>query len=117
MTATATTTTTTLDLDDRRPFVSAEEAFAFLGIDRTTGYRAIHDRSFPVPVIKVGRLYRVPTVMLRRLVEGESAGGDEPDEYTHPPTSDSSADVRCPGSRPERVRSHTPAAARDARKG
>jgi predicted DNA-binding transcriptional regulator AlpA len=47
MTPTATPTLT--DVDDPRPFVSADEAFAFLGIDRTTGYRAIHENTFPVP--------------------------------------------------------------------
>ena len=52
-----------------RPVVSAEEAFDELGIDRTTGYRAIREGRFPVPVIRVGRLIRVPTMALQRLLE------------------------------------------------
>jgi predicted DNA-binding transcriptional regulator AlpA len=52
-----------------RPVVSAEEAFAELGIDRSTGYRAIRDGTFPLPVIHVGRVIRVPTAALRRLLE------------------------------------------------
>lgn len=52
-----------------RPVLSAEEAFRELGIDRTTGYRAIRDGSFPIDVIRVGRAIRVPTVALRRILQ------------------------------------------------
>ena len=57
-----------------QPCLSAEEAFAILGIERKTGYRAIKDGSFPVPVIRIGRLIRIPTAALLRLltVDGES---------------------------------------------
>lgn len=53
--------------------VSAEEAFRLLGIDRTTGYRAIKDNTFPLPVIHVGRLLKVPTAALHRLLDPENA--------------------------------------------
>ena len=59
-----------------RPVLSAEEAFKELGIDRTTGYRAIRDGSFPVEVIHIGRTIRVPTVALRRLLL-QATGADE----------------------------------------
>lgn len=63
---------------DARPFLSAEEAFAVFGIDRKTGYRAIKDGSFPVAVIRVGRLIRVPTAAVARLLRGADARpGDE----------------------------------------
>lgn len=67
-----------------RACITAEEAFAELGIDRTTGYRAIREGTFPVPVIRVGRLIRVPTAaLLRVLAPGDpriSAGyPDNPD--------------------------------------
>ena len=52
-----------------RPVISAEEAFDELGIDRGTGYRAIRKGTFPVPVIRIGRLIRVPTGALRRVLE------------------------------------------------
>lgn len=52
-----------------RAVVSAEEAFAELGIDRSTGYKAIRDGTFPLPVVKIGRLIRVPTVALRQLLQ------------------------------------------------
>ena len=62
-----------------RSCVTADEAFAELGIDRTTGYRAIQEGTFPVPVIRVGRLIRVPTAPLRRLLD-PLLDGAEPDE-------------------------------------
>lgn len=52
-----------------RPCVSADEAFAELGIDRTTGYRAIKEGTFPLPVIRVGRLIRISTAALQQLLE------------------------------------------------
>ncbi len=48
--------------------VSADQAFRCLGIDRTTGYRAIKTGTFPLPVIRVGRTIRIPTAALRRLL-------------------------------------------------
>ena len=63
-----------------QPCISAEQAFALLGIERKTGYRAIKDGSFPVPVIRVGRLIRVPTAPLARLLEGHEHEGAAPDE-------------------------------------
>jgi predicted DNA-binding transcriptional regulator AlpA len=51
-----------------RPVLTAEEAFAELGVDRSTGYKAIRDGTFPVPIIRVGRIIRVPTAALRRLL-------------------------------------------------
>jgi len=54
--------------------VSAEEAFQQLGVDRTTGYRAIRDGTFPLPVIRVGRLIKVPTAALRRALGLDGEG-------------------------------------------
>ena len=51
-----------------RPCISADEAFTHLGIDRTTGYRAIKTGSFPLPVIRVGRTIRIPTAALLQLL-------------------------------------------------
>jgi excisionase family DNA binding protein len=61
------------------PVMTAEEAFAELGIDRSTGYKAIRDGTFPLPVIRVGRIIRVPTAAVRRLLEidGGHAEGRE----------------------------------------
>jgi predicted DNA-binding transcriptional regulator AlpA len=54
-----------------RAVVTAEEAFEHLGIDRSTGYKAIREGTFPVPVIRVGRIIRVPTAPLRRALHLE----------------------------------------------
>jgi len=62
-----------------RPCVSAEEALAQLGIDRTTGYRAIRQGRFPLPVIRVGPLIRVRTAALRDLLGTD--GRAEPGGY------------------------------------
>jgi predicted DNA-binding transcriptional regulator AlpA len=60
----------------RRPVMTAEEVFAELGIDRSTGYKAIRDGTFPLPVIRIGRIIRVPTVALRRLLQVDDAPPD-----------------------------------------
>ncbi len=54
------------------PFMTAEAVFDLLGIDRSTGYRAIRQGQFPVQVVRVGRLIRIPTAAVRRLI----AAGD-----------------------------------------
>lgn len=58
---------------DDRAVMTAEEAFEHLGIDRSTGYKAIREGTFPIPVIRVGRLIRVPTAPLRRALHLEAA--------------------------------------------
>ena len=58
----------TPSLSADRPVISAEEAFRLLDIDRSTGYKAIREGTFPVPVVRIGRLIRVPTVALNRLL-------------------------------------------------
>lgn len=68
-----------------RPCVSADEAFAELGIERNTGYRAIRAGTFPLPVIRVGRVIRVPTAALRQLLlidppRSDAAIGEYPDQ-------------------------------------
>jgi predicted DNA-binding transcriptional regulator AlpA len=110
---TPTATPTLSDIDDPRPFVSADEAFAFLGIDRTTGYRAILENTFPVPVIRVGRIYRVPSIPLRRLLEAPDVAvdGAADGRYNEPPTSDppDNKSAGRVGSRPPPARSPSPA--------
>lgn len=94
--------------------VTAEEAFACLRIDRTTGYRAIRDGTFPLPVIRVGRLIRVPVAPLRRLLEVGPEDRGEPDGYRRGPTAD---DERATSglrlvARPELAHDDIPAASR-----
>jgi excisionase family DNA binding protein len=59
-----------------RPVLTAEEAFAELGIDRSTGYKAIREGTFPLPIVRVGRSIRIPTAALRRLLEIDAGEGE-----------------------------------------
>lgn len=59
-----------------RAVISAEEAFTELGIDRTTGYRSIREGTFPVEVVRVGRVIRVPTGALRRVLNLDAGDPD-----------------------------------------
>jgi excisionase family DNA binding protein len=57
----------------QRAVVSAEEAFAELGINRSTGYKSIRDGTFPSPVLRIGRVIRIPTAALHRLLSDPPA--------------------------------------------
>lgn len=58
------------------PVLTARQAFALLDIDRSTGYKAIRDGRFPVPVIRVGRVIRIPTASVVRLLEMPDVAAD-----------------------------------------
>ena len=66
--------------------VSAEDAFAALGIDKTTGYRSVRAGTFPVPVIRVGRLIRFPRAALCQLIEFGNGDMGTDDDYRPRPT-------------------------------
>jgi predicted site-specific integrase-resolvase len=55
------------------PTVSVTVAAKALGIGRAKAHRLIREGVFPVAVIRVGSRVRVPTVPLRRLLEGGEA--------------------------------------------
>lgn len=55
--------------------VSAEEAFAALGIHRDSGYRAMRAGRFPLPVIRIGRAIRIPRAALEELIERGNCAG------------------------------------------
>lgn len=48
----------------------AEVARKF-GISRATAYRRANEGNFPVPVLRVGSLFRVPKAPVDRLLRGE----------------------------------------------
>lgn len=59
-----TTDLTALRLDCLRalpPVLTLEEAATLLGIGRTSAYTLAKNEAFPVPVLRIGKLYRVPT--------------------------------------------------------
>src|SRR4051794_9489322 len=96
-----------------RPCVTAEEAFRQPGHQRNTGYRAIRAGTFPLPVIRVGRVIRVPTVALRHLLlidgqaperhEGAPQYAEDPDVEATPDSVASAPPRSIPAPHPEGV--------------
>jgi excisionase family DNA binding protein len=48
------------------------QAAALLGVGRTTAYRLVHDGEWPTPVLRLGRLSKIPTRPLLDLLAGTS---------------------------------------------
>jgi excisionase family DNA binding protein len=46
------------------------DAAALLGLGRTTAYRLVHDGQWPTPVLRLGRLIKIPTQPLLDLLAG-----------------------------------------------
>jgi excisionase family DNA binding protein len=46
------------------------EAAALLGVGRTTAYRLVHDQQWPTPVLRLGRLIKIPTQPVLDLLAG-----------------------------------------------
>ena len=57
-----------LDPSTLGPVVDLVTAAELLGIGRTAGYQLVRDNQFPVPVLRIGRLIRVPTAPLLQLL-------------------------------------------------
>jgi len=61
----------TLDLQQAQalpPVVDVPTAAALLGIGRTAAYELIRTDNWPTPVVRLGKLIRVPTAPLLELV-------------------------------------------------
>ena len=57
--------------DERMPtVVDLTTAAAMLGIGRTLAYRLARTGQWPTPLIRIGRLIKVPTEPLRDLLRG-----------------------------------------------
>jgi excisionase family DNA binding protein len=54
-------------------FVSVADAAGFLGIPLSTAYRLLQRGEFPVPAVRVGRVWRVAVHQLEKLERGEEA--------------------------------------------
>jgi len=46
------------------------QAAALLGVGRTTAYKLVHDQQWPTPVLRLGRLIKIPTQPLLELLAG-----------------------------------------------
>lgn len=57
------------------PLLSVGEAARLLGAGRSTLYAAIHSGHSSVPVVRVGRQWRVPLAAVERILEGIEVAG------------------------------------------
>lgn len=62
------TTTTEVDLAALPPVIDLATAAAVLGVGRTAAYELVRTDRWPTPVIRVGKLIRVPTAPLLALL-------------------------------------------------
>ena len=71
---------TALQPTTARRTYDADEAFALLGMARSTGFDLIKRGQFPAPVIRAGRRIYIPKEPLDRLLSGRTASNaDAPD--------------------------------------
>jgi predicted DNA-binding transcriptional regulator AlpA len=55
------------------PVLDLPHAAALLGVGRTTAYRLVHEQQWPTPVLRLGRLIKIPTKPLLDLLAGATA--------------------------------------------
>ena len=55
---------------DLPPVIDLMSAAGLLGLGRTTAYKLVRTGQWPTPVIRIGRLIKVPTAPLRELLAG-----------------------------------------------
>jgi hypothetical protein len=65
--------TTTWPDPATEPTIGMDRACRLLGIGRNLGYELAGRGEFPVPVIRCGKLFRVPTAALVALLAGTDA--------------------------------------------
>lgn len=62
-------------LADLPPVIDLIEAAALLGVGRTTAYKLVRRGEWPTPVLRIGRLIKVPTAPLRELLNRSTPSG------------------------------------------
>lgn len=60
------------ELDQLPPLVDVPTAATILGIGRTLAYDLVKTDRWPTPVLRIGKLIRIPTAPLARLMAGDS---------------------------------------------
>ncbi|MFN8212148.1 MAG: hypothetical protein U0R27_00700 [Candidatus Nanopelagicales bacterium] len=61
------------DLDLLPALIDVPTAAAVLGIGRSLAYDLVRTDRWPTPVLRVGKLIRIPTAALRRLLDPDTA--------------------------------------------
>jgi predicted DNA-binding transcriptional regulator AlpA len=59
------------DLDQLPALIDVPTAAAVLGIGRSLAYDLVRTDRWPTPVLRVGKLIRIPTAALRRLLDAD----------------------------------------------
>lgn len=59
------------------PLVDVPTAARALGIGRGLAYELVRSGSWPTPILRMGKLIRIPTAPLVRLVNGHTDGPDD----------------------------------------
>jgi hypothetical protein len=62
-------------LADLPPVIDLVSAAGLLGLGRTTAYKLVRTGEWPTPIIRIGRLIKVPTAPLRDLLTGSPPTG------------------------------------------
>jgi predicted DNA-binding transcriptional regulator AlpA len=60
------------DLDQLPALIDVPTAAAVLGIGRSLAYDLVRADRWPTPVVRVGKLIRIPTAALRRLLDPDT---------------------------------------------
>ena len=59
------------DLDQLPALLDVPTAATVLGIGRSLAYQLVQTNQWPTPVLRIGRLIKIPTAPLRRLIDAE----------------------------------------------
>jgi len=60
-----------VELSQLPPLVDLPTAARVLGIGRGLAYELVRTGAWPTPVVRMGKLIRIPTSCLRRVLDGE----------------------------------------------
>ena len=67
------------ELDELPPVLVVPTAAKVLGIGRSLAYELVRRGEWPTTVLHVGKLIKIPTQPLIRLVDGSTVEGSDPD--------------------------------------
>jgi predicted DNA-binding transcriptional regulator AlpA len=59
------------ELDQLPQLLDVPTAATVLGIGRSLAYELVRTGQWPTPVLRIGRLIKIPTAPLLRLIEGD----------------------------------------------
>ena len=65
------------DLDQLPALIDVPTAAAVLGIGRSLAYDLVRTDRWPTPVLRVGKLIRIPTAALSRLLDADTAAAPD----------------------------------------